>query len=130
MSEQRFLWIEVSDLEDVPSEAIGGAEVAVIGALIYVGATAAAGAVVVLGGTLAAGIASVAMTGGVDALIGTILAKWIGDHHANYLQEQMDHGGLLLWVRTWGVEDERRAVQILRSHSGRDVHVRAIPAWN
>jgi len=85
---------------------------------------------VVLGGTLAAGIASVAMTGGVDALIGTILAKWIGDHHVNYLQEQMDHGGLLLWVRTWGVEDERRAVQILRSHSGRDVHVRAIPAWN
>ena len=130
MSEQRFLWIQVSDLEDVPSEAIGGAEVAVIGALIYVGATAAAGAVVVLGGTLAAGIASVAMTGGVDALIGTILAKWIGDHHVNYLQEQMDHGGLLLWVRTWGVEDERRAVQILRSHSGRDVHVRAIPAWN
>jgi len=43
MSEQRFLWIQVSDLEDVPSEAIGGAEVAVIGALIYVGATAAAG---------------------------------------------------------------------------------------
>jgi hypothetical protein len=129
---------KVSDLEDVPlvsraayvsTEAIGGAEGAVIGALMYVGATAAAGAVVVSGGTLAAGIAAVAMAGGVGALIGTILAKWIGDHHANYLQEQMDHGGLLLWVRTWGVEDERRAVQILRSHSGRDVHVHAIPAW-
>lgn len=130
---------KVSDLEDVPlvsrtayvsTEAIGGAEGAVIGALMYVGATAAAGAVVVSGGTLAAGIAAVAMAGGVGALIGTILAKWIGDHHANYLQEQMNHGGLLLWVRTWGVEDERRAVQILRSHSGRDVHIHAIPAWN
>jgi hypothetical protein len=130
---------KVSDLEDVPlvsraayvsTEAIGGAEGAVIGALMYVGATAAAGAVVVSGGTLAAGIAAVAMAGGVGALIGTILAKWIGDHHANYLQEQMNHGGLFLWVRTWGVEDERRAVQILRSHSGRDVHIHAIPAWN
>ena len=91
---------KVSDLEDVPlvsrtayvsTEAIGGAEGAVIGALMYVGATAAAGAVVVSGGTLAAGIAAAAMAGGVGALIGTILAKWIGDHHANYLQEQVDH---------------------------------------
>ena len=130
---------KVSDLEDVPlvsrtayvsTEAIGGAEGAVIGALMYVGATAAAGAVVVSGGTLAAGIAAAAMAGGVGALIGTMLAKWIGDHHANYLQEQVDHGGLLLWVRTWGVEDERRALQILRSHSGGDVHVHAIPASN
>jgi hypothetical protein len=30
----------------------------------------------------------------------------IGDHHAHYLQEQMEHGGLLLWVRTWDAEEE------------------------
>jgi hypothetical protein len=40
----------------------------------------------------------------------------------------MDRGGLLLWVRTWDVEDERRAVEILRKHSGSDVHVHALPA--
>ena len=102
---------KVSDLEDVPlvsrwpmhpPEAIGGAEGAVIGALMYVGATALRGQSWSQA-TLAAGIAAVVMAGGVGALIGTILAKWIGDHHANYLQEQMNHGGLLLWVRTWGV---------------------------
>jgi hypothetical protein len=112
----------------VSTEAIGGAEGALIGALMYVGATAAAGAIVVSGGTLAAAIAAVALGGGAGGLIGSILAKWIGDHHAHYLQEQMDHGGLLLWVRTRDVDAERRAVEILKKHSGRDVHLHALPA--
>lgn len=111
----------------ISTEAIGGAEGAVIGALMYVGATAAAGAIVVSGGTLAAGISAIVLAGGVGGLIGTILAKWIGDQHAQYLQEQMDHGGLLLWVRTWNSDDERRAVEILKRHSGRNVHLHSLP---
>jgi hypothetical protein len=112
----------------VSTEAIGGAEGAVIGTLMYVGATAAAGAILVSGGTLAAGIAAMALAGGVGGLIGTIVAKWIGDHHGQYLQQQMEHGGLLLWVRTWDLEEEKRAVEILRKHSGTDVHLHTIPA--
>jgi hypothetical protein len=112
----------------VSTEAIGGAEGGLIGGLMYVGAAAAAGAVVVSGGTLAAGIIAAVLAGGAGGLIGSILAKWVGDHHAHYLQEQMDRGGLLLWVRTWDAEDERRAVEILRRHSGSDVHVHALPA--
>jgi hypothetical protein len=94
---------------------------------MYVGAAAAAGAIVVSGGTLAAGITAAVLAGGAGGLIGSILARWVGDHHAHYLQEQMDRGGLLLWVRTWDAEDERRAVEILRKHSGGDVHVHALP---
>jgi hypothetical protein len=129
-------YVKVNALEDDPTvpraayvstEAIGGAEGALIGVLMYVGATAAAGAILVSGGTLAAGIAAVALAGGASGFIGSILAKWVGDHHAHYLQEQMDHGGLLLWVRTWDAEDERRAVEILRKHSGRDVHLHTLP---
>jgi len=127
---------KVSALEDDPTvpraaylstEAIGGAEGALFGALMYVGATAAAGAIVVSGGTLAAGIAAMALAGGAGGLIGSILAKWIGDHHAHYLQEQMDRGGLLLWVRTWDVEKEKRAVEILSKHSDSDVHLHTLP---
>jgi hypothetical protein len=99
----------------VSTEAIGGAEGGLIGGLMYVGAAAAAGAIVVSGGTLAAGITAAVLAGGAGGLIGSILAKWVGDHHAHYLQEQMDRGGLLLWVGTWGAEDESRAVEILRS---------------
>ena len=56
-------------------------------------------------------------------MIGAGLAKLVGDQHARRLEEQIKHGGLLLWVRVWNAEDERRAVDILSRHSGRDVHV-------
>jgi hypothetical protein len=112
----------------VSTEAIGGAEGGLIGALVYVGATAAAGAIVVSGGTLAGVIAAMALAGGAGGLIGTSLARWIGDHHAHYLQEQIDHGGLLLWVRTRDVEKEKRATETLSKHSARHVHLHALPA--
>lgn len=124
---------ELSDSPDVPRvayvspEAIGGAEGALIGTLIYVGATAAGGAVIIGGGGLAAAIAAIALAGGVGGLVGAILAKFVGDYHARYLQDQIDHGGLLLWVRTWNVERERRAIEILQRHSGSGVHVHSLP---
>jgi hypothetical protein len=127
---------KIAELEDDPivprccyisTESIGGAEGGLVGGLMYVGATAAAGAVVATGGTLALVIAAAALAGGVGSLLGAILAKWVGDHHAHYLQEQLDHGGLLLWVRTWDAGDEKRAIDILFKHSGRDVHVHTLP---
>jgi len=127
----------VSALADDPSvpraayvslEAIGDAEGGLIGALVYVGAAAAAGVVVGSGGTLAAIIAAVVLAGGTGGVLGSVLAKWLGDHHASYLQKQIDRGGLLLWVRTRHSVDERRAVEILKRHSGGEVHVHALPA--
>ena len=129
---------KVAELEDDPAvpraayvstESVGDAEGGVIGGLMYIGATAAAGAIVATGGTLAAAIAAAALAGGAGGVIGSILAKWIGDHHARHLQEQLDHGGLLLWARTWNAEDEKRAVEILAKHSGQDVHVHTVPAF-
>jgi len=111
----------------VSTEAIGGAEGGLIGGLMYVGAAATAGAIVASGGTLATAIAATALAGGAGGLIGSILAKWVGDHHAGYLQEQMNHGGLLLWVRTWAAEDEKRAVGILKKHSANGAHVHTLP---
>jgi len=127
---------KIAELEDDPivprccyisTESIGDAEGGLIGGLMYVGATAAAGAVVMTGGTLVLVIAAAALAGGVGGLLGSILARLVGGHHAIYLQEQLDHGGLLLWVRTWKPEDEKRASEILSKHSGRDVHVHTLP---
>jgi hypothetical protein len=127
---------KIAELEDDPivprccyvsTESIGDAQAWLVGGLMYVGAMAATGAVMATGGTLALVIAAAALAGGVGSLFGAILAKWVGDNHANYLQEQLDHGGLLLWVRTWDAEDEKRAVSILSKHSGRDVHIHTLP---
>jgi hypothetical protein len=111
----------------VSTEAIGDAEGGIIGGLMYVGAMAAAGAIVASGGTLAAAITAAALAGGTGGLIGSILAKWVGNRHAHHLQEQIEHGGLLLWVRTRRAEDETRAIEILRMLSKRDVHIHALP---
>ncbi len=112
----------------VSTEAIGGAEGALIGGLMYVGATVAAGTIVASGGAVAAVIIAAALAGGAGGLLGSILAKWVGDHHAHYLQEQIDRGGLLLWVNTRDVSLEERAVEILKKHSGEEVHTHALPA--
>src|SRR3546814_3166273 len=117
-----------SDLAYVSTEAIGDDEGGLIGGLMYVGAVAGAGAIVASGGTLAAIIAATTVAGGAGGFVGSILAKWLGDHHAHYLQEQIDHGGLLLWVRTRNAEDETRATTILRKHSGHEVNIHALPA--
>ena len=110
----------------VSPEAIGDAKGGLIGALVYVGAAAAAGAVVASGGTLVAIVSAAVLAGGSGGLLGSVLAKWLGDHHADYLQHQIDRGGLLLWVRTRHTADEQRAVEILKRHSGGEVHVHAL----
>ncbi|MDF3074801.1 MAG: hypothetical protein K0S54_2468 [Alphaproteobacteria bacterium] len=107
----------------VGNEDIGNAEGGIVGGLVYVGATLAAGAVVASGGTLLAVIAGAAVAGGAGGMIGSVLAQWIGDRHASHLQEQIEKGGLLLWVRTRDAAKEKRAVRILEQHSADKVHV-------
>lgn len=127
-----YRYKKVSELEDdpavprtfyVPNESIGGAEGALISMPLYLAAVTAIGAIVASGGTLVAAIAGAVAAGGAGGLIGTALAKLVGDHHAHHLEQQLQHGGLLLWVRTWDAGDEARAVAILKKHSGHDVHV-------
>jgi len=114
----------------VSPEAIGEAQGGVVGLLAYAGATIAAGAIAVSGGTILAAILGATLAGGTGGMVGSFLAKWLGDTHAQYLQSQIDRGGLLLWVRTRSGAAEERAVNILRSHSSRDVHVHTLPLEN
>ena len=80
----------------VSSAAIGDAEGGLIGGLAYVGATVAVGSVVMSGGALAATIAIAILAGGTGGLIGSALARWVGHHHAAYLNDQIENGGLLV----------------------------------
>lgn len=125
---------EVEDDAEVPrvayvsTEALGDAEGGVMGALMYVGAVAAAGGIVASGGTLAGAIIAAVLAGGAGGFIGSTLARLIDERHAHHLQEQLDRGGLLLWVRTVDSEHEARATEILTRNGGEDVHVHTLPA--
>lgn len=64
-----------------------------------------------------------AIGGSPAAVIGTILARRVGQHHKDYYANQVHHGGILMWVRTRDKEREELAQKIMKAHSGRDVHV-------
>jgi hypothetical protein len=125
---------ELEDDKEVPrtffvsTESVGDAEGSLIGAPLYVAAVAAAGAIVASGGTVIAALAAATVAGGAGALIGSVLAKAVGEHHALHLEQQLEHGGLLLWVRTKDSEHEKLALDILGRHSVRDVHLHDISA--
>lgn len=125
----------VEQMEDDPSvprtvfvskEATGIAEGALIGTPMYVAATAATGIVVASGGELLAAIVAAAGGGVAGALLGVILAKLLGDYRENYIQKQIERGGLLLWVRIQNKEQEQTALNILRKYSAHDAHIHTL----
>jgi hypothetical protein len=124
------------DLEDnpnvpratwVPDESIV-AEAACIGTPAYLSAIIGSLMVFASGGTLLGGVAIAAVAGGAGATVGTALAGIVGHEHAKHLNEQLNRGGLLLWVRTRDVEAEKKALDVLRRHSGQDVHLHPVPS--
>jgi hypothetical protein len=111
----------------VPEEIIGELEGSIIGLPLYVSAIAGTCIVAGSGGTLPATMAAAAAAGAAGAGIGTLVAKYIAEHHARQLQEHIERGGLLLWAAVRDEEQERKARRILGHHSARDVHIHEIP---
>lgn len=124
---------EIEDETAVPTLAYVGkdsrteAEAAVISGLAYIGALGALGAIVATGGTIAVALAGAAAAGGAGGAIGAMLSRYIEEHHARHLQDQLDRGGLLLWVRTPDPAREAKAREILTRHSAEDVHIHDLP---
>ncbi len=120
------------DLEDDPTaprasfvseEAIGELEGAIAGGFFFLGSYIAMLALLTPVTTLAASAAAIAIGGSPAAVVGALLARRVGQHHKDYYANQIEHGGILLWVRVSDKEREDLAVKILKGHSGRDVHV-------
>jgi hypothetical protein len=89
---------------------------------------AAAGLTGATGGAAAvAAGAAAAAAGGVGAA-GALLGCVAGDSERRFLQDQVERGGVLLWVRLRDAASEPRALDILRRHSAHDVHVHELPA--
>ena len=73
-------------------------------------------------------IVAAAVIGGIGGgAIGAILTKVMGDKYKHHIEEQVEKGGLLLWVRTPDVEKEQLALEILKACGGHHVHVHDIP---
>ena len=97
---------------------IGNAEGALIGAPMYAAAFGA-GAVIAAGGPIALTISAILGAGGVGAAAGGVIAAMVGKTYSSKLQEELDQGGLLLWVKTPDPQTEERAKDVLGRHEAR-----------
>lgn len=97
------------------------------GSLFVVGTTGVMGAVVassaVLGGALLAAIGGVVGVGIVGALVATIIHQ----SDAEYLQQQVDEGHMLLFVRIVDGAKEPQVIGILNRHCGVNVKMYDVP---
>ncbi|HVC50411.1 MAG TPA: hypothetical protein VND87_00155 [Stellaceae bacterium] len=85
--------------------------------LAFIGAIALGG----IGGAL-----PVLVTAGGGAAIGAVLGGMMHRRYARQIEEQLVRGGILLWVNMRDAAQEETAVDILKAHSARDVHVHDI----
>jgi outer membrane lipoprotein SlyB len=112
----------------VAAQSVGDTVHAYLGTLFYAGTTVAAGAAVataaVLGGALIAAITGAAAI----ATIGAALALIIHESDAEELEQQVEEGHLLLFVRVRDATHEQQAVEILRKHTPIEVKVVRAPA--
>lgn len=118
------------DNPDTPRAAPARPEEKTIGASAMVGVPAYVGA---MSAALSAGavafpaIVGAAVIGGLSGgALGGILTKLFGDRDMRHYEEQIDRGGLLLWVRTPDRGREEVAVGIMRKWHALEVHVHDI----
>ena len=111
----------------VADSSMGDTVHAWFGSLFFIGTTVASGvaSAAVLGGALLAAVSGAAALVGVT---GGALALIIHESDAEYLEEQVDEGHLLLFVRTNDPEREKIALEILTKHGAFDARIYNVPA--
>lgn len=79
-------------------------------------------------GGLAFGVSVVPalIAAGTGAAIGGVLGHMIHRHHAELLREQLERGGLLLWVNVRNQAETDKAMEILHGKSAHDVHLHVL----
>jgi hypothetical protein len=93
-----------------------------------VAAFAASGITILTGGAALAAIAAAAAAGGGAAAVAEVVGQRAGKSTSDFMKEQIERGGILLWVTVRDARQERDALQILRRHTAADVHAHDIPA--
>ena len=101
-------------------------ETAAVAFPLYIGGIVGLAAVVASGGALALAIAAAIIGSSAGVSLGGLLAGAIAERHAKRIQEQLEQGGLVLWVKVDDADAEKRALNALENSGARDVHTHEI----
>ena len=82
----------------------------------------ASGATIMTGGGALAALVGAAVAGGGAAAVAEAVGLHIGSRHDAFLQEQIDQGGILLWVKVDSDAGEMKARRILEESGGSHIH--------
>lgn len=111
----------------VERDSVGEAGSSLGGGLFFIGTSGVMGGAVasaaVLGGALLAAVGGVVAVG----VVGALVAKIIHQSDAEYLQQQVEEGRLLLFVRVSDATREAEVMHILEQHTGTNVKMYEIP---
>lgn len=111
----------------VAPEDTGNAQGVAIGFPAYVGAILATGAVLASGGTVLAAAAAAAAAGVGGGALGSVMSGWLTDKRNEPMLQQIDKGGILLWVNIADPERERIAVEIINRHALHPAELHEVP---
>lgn len=120
---------ELEDDASIPRQAFGDKDSRIEGIMVvllipvYISLLIAAGVAVAHGLEVWQGVVISLIMGSFGLLIGGLFAYRIARRKADRTKREQEWGGLLLWVRTGNSDQEHKAVDILRKHAGRDVHL-------
>ncbi|HEV7368323.1 hypothetical protein [Arenibaculum sp.] len=105
----------------VAPEEVGNAEGAAAAIPAYIGAVVAAGAIVATGGGAAIAAAGAAAAGLGAGGLGALVSRWVSGQRAEWLDEHLRKGGILVWVNLRDPGHERMVTEILSRYSVRPV---------
>lgn len=110
---------------DITKEEVGIAQGVLVGGGMLAGVAVA---VVALGGITLSGVIPAVVIGVIGGgAVGAVSARLMEKKYSEFFQNQIEAGGLLLWVNTPDSAKEARAQAILKEHGARNVHIHEFP---
>ena len=73
-------------------------------------------------------IGAAVATGGLAGTFGGLVAGEIGEEHAEHYEQQLERGGILLWVHLRRPEDGEKALDIMKANKADHARVHTIAA--
>ncbi|MEH6402820.1 MAG: hypothetical protein V7750_05560 [Sneathiella sp.] len=111
----------------IEPETVGNVQGAALGAPVYIFTLCGAGISAAIGLSLPLLLLISGIAGIVGIGVGVYAMQFVLRRQNGYYRQQLDHGGIPLWIQTRDADHEKRAIETLTENRARDVHIHNLP---